>query len=668
MRMSDRTVFSISAVASLIACIFLVYGIVSASETLVLNNTKVTIPWKSFEELRKIKVDTILVDSSDNSPIPVLFNKAAYSVTIKDSVALCRVVIDYVILSSKKWVNRMFMTANEAISLSRMECTDGDFIVSTDSGFVLISENRNRGKQKRFACEWYMVSKSQDGEHSLSIPVPEVSQCKISVSVPSDYTEVSFDELTVVSDQRNSGKRVISCVVPAAAKSAELRFACPLKETESTVVDSKEAALSVTKSGRKISTVQQSLLFVENGTLLCLTALTVNPLHIAPSSFTVTIPEHYSLLRIEGNGIRKWTPVTKNTFQVQLSFAIEDSYTAVFIMEKENDTAGVVPYIHFNDAAHQSGTFAFLLKGSDEIMFDSMGNCSAISGSEFYQDLNTHLSQTIAQLKEGVPSVNNIGSLSDGSAAFSFFKTPLNAYFRIRHNKTIPVENAIADSAEITTCLTDDWKLITQVTWSVSQRDKKYLSVSLPDTCEIWQLNVNGKERSPLMDENGNVRISLYQYKYNGTESEQVKVTMVYFQKIDSTDHLVLPAPIPDIPVSKMSWVVFYSNKHNITRVKGDFAVTSGTFFKHRNQIHKEDSDHLYQSIAESGRARKIPMLPDESPKHIYGKKLLVVDEQPVLAITIKNSGNFNSVWILSFCIILPAVFLLYYKYHTRKK
>ncbi|MBN1602099.1 MAG: hypothetical protein JW915_10850 [Chitinispirillaceae bacterium] len=668
MRISNRA-FTISVVVTLFICLFFMYSIVSASDKPYLNNTKVTIPWKSFEELRKIKVDTILVDSSDNSPVPVLFNKAACSVTIKDSVALCRLAIDYVVLSSGKWVSRVFMQANDAISLSGTECTDGDFIVSTDSGFVLISENCYRGKQKRFACEWYMVSNSENGEYSLSIPVPEVSQCKITASVPSDYSDISFGEFTVISDQKNSGKRVISCVVPAAAKAVELYFARPFKDAEKTVSDSSDNAVSITKSCSKISTLQQSLLFVDNGTMLCLTALTVNPLHVTPSSFTVTIPEHYTLLRIEGNGIRKWTPVTQNIFQVQLTFAIEDSYTAVFIMETENDTAGAVPFIHFDGAAHQSGKFSFLLKGSDEITFDSMGNCSAISGSEFYQDFEKDLSQTITRLmKEGVPSVNNIASLSDGTAAFSFLKIPLNAYFRIRHNKTIPVENAIADSAEITTCLTDDWKLITQVTWSVSQRDKKYLSVSLPDTCEIWQLNVNGKERSPLMDENENVRISLHQYRYNGTESEQVKITMVYFQKIDSTDHLVLPAPIPDIPVSKMSWVVFYSNKHNITRIKGDFAVTSGTLFKHRNQIHKEDSELLYKSIANSGRARKIPMLPDASPKHIYGKKLLVVDEQPVFEFIIKRNSNFNSVWILSFCIVLPAIFLFYYKYHTRKK
>jgi hypothetical protein len=645
----------------------LIYGSVPASEKPALANTKVTIPWKSFEELRKIEVDTILVNSSDNSPVPVLFTKAACSVTVNDSVALCRVVIDYVVLSSRKWVSRVFMAANEAISLAGTECTDGDFVISTDSGFVLISENGNRDKPKRFVCEWYMVSKPEDGEYSLSIPVPEVSQCKISVSVPSDYSNISIDEVTVVSDKTIAGKKVISCVVPSAAKSAVLRFARPFEETDTSVADSIAIAVSDTKSGRKINTVQQSLLFDDNGSLLCLTALTINPLHVTPSSFTVTIPQHYSLLRIEGNGIQKWTPIAQNTFQVKLTFQIKESYTAVFIMETENGTAGAVPYVNCNGATHQSGTFAFLLKGSDEILFDSMGSCSEVSGLEFYQDLDSELSRTITKLmNEGVSSVVSVSSLRDGATAFSFFKTPLNAYFRIRHNKTIPVENAIADSAEIITCLTNDWKLITQVCWSVCLRDRKYISLSLPDTCDIWQIHVNGKERSPLMDENGNVRISLHQYKYNGTESEQVKITMVYFRKIDSTDHLILPAPVLHIPVSKMSWVVFYSDKHTVSRVKGDFSVTTGTVFRHMNQIKKKDSDLLYQSIVESGRARKVPMLPDASPKHIYARKLLVVDEQPVLELEFDDRNNTLIITVSMCCVMISMTVLLLVK--KRKK
>jgi hypothetical protein len=470
-----------------------------------------------------------------------------------------------------------------------------------------------------------------------------------------------FPSLT---DKAAYGMREMTWIVPSNSNTAELQYVRPLQEYDEGQKDSTELPETETESGSKISTVQQSILFVDNGTITCLTALTIHPVRTSLSSFNINVPEQYTLLRIEGNGIQKWTEVTKNNVQVRLSFKMESPYTVVFVTEAENDSGGAIPYFDFKGASHQSGSLLFSLKGSDEIQMEKIGNCNAMSGSEI-GDINPSLLQTIEKMmREGVTSVNTISSLQNGSPAYSFYKTPVDAHFRIIHHTTIPVENAIADSSEITTCLTDDWKLITQVTWYVSQRDRKYLSISLPDTCDIWQINVNGKERSPLMDEKGKVRISLHQNKSDGTEREQLKITAVYFIKGASTDHLVLRAPTPDIPVSKLSWIVFYSKKLNISDVKGDFQITTGTFFKHRNQMETSESELRYQSVLKSGRDQQIPLLLDASPKHIYGKKVLVVDEQPVMELHIAKSSYLKMPIIISLGVLIPGIvtFLLWFK------
>ncbi len=651
------------------ALVFLMCNEVSAFETSDLSNTNVTIPWKTFNQLRQNKTDTVFVDSSEYDTPRIVFNKAAIAVTVKDSLAYCRVQLDYVVMSSGKWASKGFMEKNDAVSLSKSVCPDGDFVISTDSGFVLLSDCKNTIKERRLFYEWYTVSKEDNGIHSLSIPLPDVSQCKITLSVPSDFSEIATGEFPLVTDKTFSGKREMTWIVQSNSKVAEIQYIRPLPKDDEDQIDSTTGTEYETESGSKISTVQQSILFVDNGTITCLTAFTIQPVRTSLTSFTVTVPEPYTLLRIDGNGIQKWAEISKNIFQVKLSFKMESPYTAVFVTETESDSGGVVPFIDFNGAAHHSGLFLFSLKGSDEIQMERMGNCISMLGSEL-KNFNPALIKTIEMMiKEGVTSVNTISSLLDGSPAYSFYKTPLEAQFRIIHHGTIPVENAIADSSEMTTCLTDDWKLITQATWYVSQRDRKYLSISLPDTCDIWQINVNGKERSPLMDEKGNVRIALHQNRYDGNEREQLKVTAVYFKKRVPANRLLLRAPTPDIPVSKLSWIVFYSKKLNVSDVKGDFLITTGTFFKRRNQMETSESEHRYQSVLKSGRDQQIPLLLDASPKHIYGKKVLVVDEQPVMELHIAENSYLKMVIMISLGLLISGIvtFLIWVKRFRKK-
>jgi hypothetical protein len=634
-----------------------------------LSNTKVTIPWKTFDQLRQNKKDTIFVDSSESNSSKILFNKASLTVTVKDSLALCSVQLDYVVMNNGKWVSKAFVEKNEAVALSKIVCPEGDVVISTDSGFVVATESRNNLKEKRLSYEWYMVSHVENGVYSLSLPLPEASQCKITLRLPSDYTDISISDFPFLADKTVSGKKEMTWIVPSDSKVAELQYVRPVQTSDEDQDSSTDLPESVTESRSKISTVQQNILSVNNGTITCLTALTINPVRISLTSFTITVPEHYTLLRIEGNGIQKWTEISKNTFLIRLSFKMESPYTAVFVTETESDSGGSVPYLDFKGSAHQSGSFIFSLKGSDEVQMERMGNCIVSSGSEL-RNINLVLLQTIEKMiKEGVTSVNNISTLHNGSPAFSFYKTPLDANFKVIHHTTIPVENAITDSSEITSCLTDDWKLITQVTWYVSQRDRKYLSIALPDSCDIWQINVNGKERSPLMDEKGKVRISLHQNRYDGNEREQLKITAVYFKKCAPANRLLLRAPTPDIPVSKLSWIVFYSKKLNVSEIKGDFQITTGTFFKRRNQMETSESEYHYKSVLKSGREQQIPLLLDDSPKHIYGKKVLVVDEQPVMELHIADSSYLKMVIMISLGVLIPGIvtFLLWFNRFRKK-
>ncbi len=608
-----------------------------SSEIHQLHETRVDIPWKVFEELRQKKTDTVIIKEEQNPPSEIVFNKTNVFVEIIDSTAYCKLLADYTVLGIKKWAGVVLF--DSSVSFSRIQCSGRDYVISTDSGYVLFTENNKGNNTRNILCEWIISGIERNGLQEITIPLPMVSYGTLTLSIPHKITNVTADDYILISESKTKNHRILKYALSPTSNPAVIRYALPQSnqdkggvdiDTEDgigTEIDGNTGQVNI--KNKKISTTQQSVLIVNSGSTMCLTALTLTVNNTVLSSFNVKIPGGYSVLRIEGNGIKKWSQKGSDLIKIDLLFDLTDSYTAVFVMESESDTGGVIPVLNCVEASSHSGSFAISPNSSDEVIFTSTGNCLPLPANDFIEDLHEELLESISNLKgKGFTFVEKTALIDNPTAGY-FYNLPVNAQFKVKHHKAVPVANAIADSVRITSCLTDDWKLITQADYYLVQRNRKFIVVSLPDTCDIWQIRIDGENRTPFIDEKGKIRLALPK---NGSINKQSHVvSIIYFQKYEKKGYIKMYAPVPDIPVSDMSWLVFYGSNNHVAAVDGDFNVTEGGIFKRRIQKGSLETRQLYESIKKSSAEQKIPLLSEAYPKHIFGRKILVVEENPVL-------------------------------------
>lgn len=587
-----------------------------------LPGTLITLPINEFSELSNKRVDTVYAKPKIDAPEAILFNNLNVKIQLIDSLVWCSYSIDYQNVSEESWSIKKLYNNQFEEKFTFIDCFNGDYLNSTDSGYVLLSQKNNDKAKRNLSCKWMMYSEHSKGYRKLNFPLPAVSKGKITIRVPETFTDIEMTSGVLIS-KKKSGKNVELVYTLSSDDNVEISYALPIiEDVDSTsnvdlkIEDHKESV---------ITAFQQTALFVSDENTIVLNNLNINVLNSPVSLFTIDMPNNFTLLKVEGEGIKKWSFIGSNRIQINLTFELEGYYSLAFLGEMKSDSLISVPEFRVEKAIRQNGIFALALDKNGEGEINTLEGGDVLSVSEYLKKCSSQMNRLLNNQKK---------SSNDFFLAGSIKKYPFKIKFKIKYHNLIDVASAIVDSGSLITTITDDGKIVTKATYLFKQRNKQFVSLTLPKGCELWSVTLNGRDIVPYIDNDGLVRVALQRFT-NGITPQNIIVDFTYFmvqEDISESKKIELKAAVPDCPVNKLSWSLFYPSSWHITSSDGDFKTSRMTILgKKRFKLSSDIQKKQYKSMKRDNLKDVFNL--GENPEHLYGERILVVNEVPVLKV-----------------------------------
>lgn len=605
--------------------LLLLYLCLTATD-LPLNKTKVQMNWKEFQELSTQRVDTVIITPKSKPPVSMVWENCDISISLADSSAEGTLVLSYVVLSESDWVKKVIFPTTD-MRFHEIVTEKGDVVVPTDSGYILIAHGRSSGESRSLTLRWNGTSLFDAGTRNFLFEIPTVSTGSLTFTTPSNFTNVEFDDATLISKDKGKNQNKYHYSYPRTPKS-RVTYAPPIQTTEEN-----DITVDTTPVIREtqITTSQEVIHFLSEERTLAISDLELTVNHSPITKFTVEIPKGTEILTVEGNGINRWGLRDSSTLDVELTFELSGAYHLYITGEVKKDSLCVIKPFSVVGSEREKGKIAIALEGAGEAHFTSMENGTPLPRNLFLSSMSGKLRASCAYNKLSVDDI--ILSAEFNSA--NFIST-----IETRHHKPAKVTNAVVDSAEIFTALTKEYKTITTARFYVRQRNRQFIELSLPSQCELWGVQINETEVTPYMDKEGSVKIPLQRFGFADSYKVPLVLSFTYYEKLPQDDmQISLRTPLPDIAVNRLNWSLFYPEEWKVKKSAGDFSTHQQLGIrKIRHSLTEEQQLSQYNLLQKEIRNQKmivsqeLPLI-GLSPNYLVGKRILIVGEKPLLTI-----------------------------------
>ncbi len=629
---------------------------------LPLSKTKVQMNWKEFQELSTQKVDTLLITPKSQPPVGVIFENSDIAITLSDSTGAGTVTLTYVILSESEWVEKVIFPSTTT-PLSEIITANGDAVIPTDSGYVLIAKGRTNGKSRSLTLKWHDNASFRQGVRSFPLVIPRVSTGSVTITAPQSFSNIEFSSATLISRTSKKGNEIYRYSFPRNSV-ASVRYTAPVQviETKDTVIDTTPVIRET-----QITSSQETIHFISHKQVMAISELQLTVNHSPITKFAIAIPEGFDILAIEGNGINRWNMRDSLTVDVELTFELSGKYHLNITGEFDKDSLYKIEPLSVLNAAREKGTVAIALEGAGEAHFTSLEQGTPLPRNRFIAQMSAKLRKSTRHYKK---------SIKDILLSAEFTSTDFRSTVITRRHEPAKVTNAVVDSAEIFTALTKEYKSITTARYFVRQRNRQFIELSLPAGCELWSVLVNGTEVTPYMDKEGGVKIPLQRFGFGDSYKVPLVLSCTYYEQLQETDMSVtLSTPLPNIAVNRLNWSLFYPEEWDVKESSGDFSTYQHFGFrKIQHTLSAKQQTAQYDRLQMestnqkmSGGNKELPLM-GLSPNHLVGKRILIVNERPEFTVTFIESKTViiqKMLWALLIVILVSGVIFLIFK---RKK
>jgi hypothetical protein len=616
----------------------------AAGEKIDLPGTTIEMPWERFAGLINRKPDTVRISNAGRFGTPIVFDEARMTATLFDSSARIDVALQYSVLDTSGWPTALVFDKSIEPALFDVRMPAGDYCKSADSGLIVIARaGKGIAASRTMGMQWVQVSEGTTGSRSCSIALPHASRRILTVEAPLTYTGITIEHGVQITKQRNAQSIRYLFSIPSGITAATLQYLPPLP-----ALPHPEALSETVEKDTLITAIQETGLFATDEDLLCITALTLTVAHSPITRFTVSLPADFSILKVEGNGIGKWTPGKGNTLDISLQFALKGNYLIHITGELPYDSIVDIPSFTISNALRQKGRFALFASGNKEAELLSINNAMNIAPSDF--------------LKESSPEFTRASSAITTTAremicAGSYYKLPFGVRVKIRQHATVPIANALADIGTLNTVIAENHAVLTIAAFTVRERNRQFISFKLPEKAELWAVSVNDAPATPLRGDSGYYKIPLQRFMKSASGENAFSLSVMYLESRPSAGkpmNVTLVAPGIDVPVGRLTWTVFYPERWRIKKVSGDFIASRACFMattlttldkaESGERIRVIQKQAAQQARSSGGSGNVIGALSEKS-KNIQAYTLLVVEERPIMKIRFGKAGT--SVWIV---------------------
>jgi hypothetical protein len=274
------------------------------------------------------------------------------------------------------------------------------------------------------------------------------------------------------------------------------------------------------------------------------------------STFRVELSDEYFNVEFTGKDIRNWQKTT-NGYVVQLHSPVSGAYTLLATYER--------PF------KPQGETLAFT--GAHPLDAQSeQGHTIVISAYQF-QVKPVAVSSGLLPLESGeVPSEYRLFFDAPVLAAYRYSSRPFDLKLALSPLAQGDSLNQVVDRASLTTHISKEGQVLTDVRYFVKNRGNPYFRLTLPESTDLWSATVNGAAVVPVMDGKANL-IPLPQ---RADPDTVLTLDLKLATRAKDSKWITVAAPIVNAPVMLAEWKLEPDEGQRLVYHKGSLTPIGG--------------------------------------------------------------------------------------------
>jgi len=274
------------------------------------------------------------------------------------------------------------------------------------------------------------------------------------------------------------------------------------------------------------------------------------------SAFRVELSDEYFNVEFTGKDVRNWTRTT-NGYLVQLHSSVGGAYTLLATYERPFKSQGET----------LTFTGARPLDAQSE-----QGHTIVVSAYQF-QVKPVAVSPTLLALEPGeVPADYRLFFDAPILAAYRYTARPFDLKLELSPLAQGDSLNQVVDRATLTTRISKEGQILTDVSYFVKNRGNPNFRLTLPAEMQLWSASVNGTSVVPVKDDDANL-IPLPQ---RADPNSVLRLDLKLASKSANAERVKVTAPSVNAPVMLAEWKLEPDAGQRLEFIQGSISPIGG--------------------------------------------------------------------------------------------
>jgi len=289
-----------------------------------------------------------------------------------------------------------------------------------------------------------------------------------------------------------------------------------------------------------------NMISIEEDALRVQTRVDLDVLQNTINVINLGVPEGYSILNVQGEGVGdwKWEEENQKVLIVPFRFARKGKFYVTITSEKlltDKNVLASFDGFKILKTVREKGFVGVELKTSAEAKALDLQGLDRVDVRELPRKLLTMASRPLI-------------------FGFRYLRQPYEFNLDIQRHEEVAVISTVIDEANGVTLIMKDGKRVDHLTFKVRNSWKQFLELSLPKKAQVWSAFVEGQRVKPSRNADGKVLIPLNRSKSSGQNLQSFDVEVMYYigtHNLKPLGQEALSFPIPDVVVSQLLWSVY---------------------------------------------------------------------------------------------------------------
>lgn len=297
-----------------------------------------------------------------------------------------------------------------------------------------------------------------------------------------------------------------------------------------------------------------TLYFVKDGALIGNASVIVEVKSGRRDAIVLSVPEAVTILAVNAPSLNKAEPAKdfdagpgrkghRISFTRALEGAIQIDLEMELLLPKELGRIAL-PDVRVEGAEVEEGAFGITAETGIEVQPGEATDVRQVDSSE-------------------LPRSVRLRSEREVVLGYTYARAPWSVSFDVRRHRTVETLSAVVKRAWLETTILEDGHVVTHATFDVTNSDRQYLRLSLPDNHKVWSVTSDGEAVKAVSDQQGALAIPL-------RKGADVRIDVIYEVRRDPlgvVGGLELVAPKADLLLTDLKWLVRAPSRMSLWRV-----------------------------------------------------------------------------------------------------